>query len=74
MVKINFNLQRCKGCELCVDVCPKDNIRMSESINKMAGHSCAEIIDEEKCTGCGLCFLICPDMVIDIVAKQQEKA
>jgi len=64
-VKITFDVQRCKGCGLCVDACPKHNIKMSESLNKQ-GSNYAEIIDEERCTGCGLCYQICPDLVIQI--------
>ena len=32
MVEITFNIERCKGCELCVISCPIDNIKMSEML------------------------------------------
>jgi len=64
-VEIKFDRQRCKGCGQCVDVCPQENIEMSEKLNKK-GHHYAQIIDEAKCTGCGLCYLMCPDLVIEI--------
>ena len=65
MVKITFDIEKCKGCELCINVCPVNNIRMSKKLNKKGFHY-AEIIDEEKCTGCGFCFQMCPDLVIEI--------
>lgn len=63
--KIEFDIQRCKGCCLCIYVCPTENIKMSEKLNKK-GHPYAQLIDKNKCTGCGLCFQICPDLVIEI--------
>jgi len=65
MVEIKFNVEKCKGCEFCVGVCPIENIRMSNKLNKK-GYHYAEIVDEEKCTGCGLCFQMCPDLCIEI--------
>ncbi len=63
--RIKFETRECKGCGLCVDVCPKHIIKMSENFNQM-GHRYAEVSDEDKCTGCGLCFQMCPDLVIEI--------
>ena len=63
--KITFNVSLCKGCGLCVSVCPKQNIKMSDEVNQ-TGHQYAQLIDKNKCTGCGLCFQMCPDLVIEI--------
>ena len=51
--------------EICMGVCPVNNIKMSDNLNKK-GYHYAKIIDKEKCTGCGLCFQMCPDLVIEI--------
>ena len=72
MAKIKFDIERCKGCGFCVLACPRDNIRMSSSINK-GGHKYAEIIDEENCNGCGMCFRMCPDIVIKIASSKTGK-
>jgi len=72
MAKIKFRIERCKGCGLCVPVCPNDNIQMSCGINKL-GQKYAEVIDKDKCTGCGLCCLMCPDVVIAIAGGDEEK-
>ena len=63
--RISLNIDRCKGCGLCVGVCPVGVLRMSDKINHK-GYSCPEIIDGQRCTGCGMCYRMCPDMVIEI--------
>ncbi len=57
--------ERCKGCELCIGVCPQKIIAVSEKVNKK-GLRYVELVDAEKCTGCGLCFKMCPDCAIEI--------
>jgi 2-oxoglutarate ferredoxin oxidoreductase subunit delta len=65
MAEINLNLERCKGCGLCIGACPIDNLRISGTLNRQ-GVEPAEVIDPNRCTGCGMCFRICPDMAIEI--------
>ena len=65
-IKIKFDIQRCKGCGLCVHVCPKQTLEMSDELNQ-AGQRYAQLIDKDECTGCGLCFQMCPDLIIEIV-------
>lgn len=65
MAKVTFNNERCKGCKLCIDVCPRKIIIMSKKINSK-GYCTAEVIDMEKCTGCAFCATICPDCAIEV--------
>jgi 2-oxoglutarate ferredoxin oxidoreductase subunit delta len=61
-----IDLERCKGCELCVGVCPQHVIRMAESFNAKGYHP-AQLIDPAGvCTGCGVCAIICPDVAITV--------
>ena len=71
MVKVVVNKERCKGCGLCVEVCPKGVLKMSNSFNKM-GYHFVEVVDESKCMGCKNCVTICPDVVIELY-KIEEK-
>ena len=59
---------RCKGCELCVFVCPVKILTMGDSYNKR-GVSYPFCVDDEKCTGCRACAIICGDLAIEIEVK-----
>jgi 2-oxoglutarate ferredoxin oxidoreductase subunit delta len=69
MDKIQFSILRCKGCGLCIGVCPKHILKMSKQFNP-AGNSYVEITDIDECTACGMCFQMCPDLAIEIDKKQ----
>jgi 2-oxoglutarate ferredoxin oxidoreductase subunit delta len=62
--KIIINTERCKGCGLCVTVCPKGGIVISKQSNK-TGYFPAQA-NNTDCTGCAVCAIICPDAAIVI--------
>ncbi|MDM8534053.1 4Fe-4S binding protein [Clostridiaceae bacterium HSG29] len=64
--KVTFNTDICKGCELCIDVCPVNIIVMDESMINVKGFHPATVIEMEKCIGCGNCAITCPDSVIKV--------
>jgi len=65
MIIVKVIEEKCKGCSLCIDACPKGVLGISSKMNRRGFHP-AEVIFQEKCTGCGLCFLMCPDVAIEI--------
>jgi 2-oxoglutarate ferredoxin oxidoreductase subunit delta len=67
--KIIINSERCKGCGLCIEVCPKGGIVISRQSNKH-GYFPAEAVNSD-CTGCAMCALMCPDAVI-VVQREDE--
>lgn len=65
MAKIEVDLDRCKGCLLCAEFCPKKIIEASDSLNSK-GYYPAKQTDPEQCTGCAICARMCPDVAITV--------
>ena len=63
--KIVVDEERCKGCELCIPVCPKHIMVMSKKFNKKGYHPATQI-NLEECTGCAFCAMTCPDVAIEV--------
>ncbi len=57
----------CKGCQLCIGVCPKSVIAISEKLNTASYHPA--YYTGENCTGCSLCYYACPEPGAIIVVK-----
>jgi len=68
---VTFNIETCKGCELCIEACPQDSIRLSPSINAQGYHYA--VLIEDNCTGCTNCALVCPDAVITVFRENKKK-
>ena len=66
MAKVTFDVDRCKGCGLCVSACPKNILCIATDRLNKGGHSPAVITDEEKCVGCAFCATMCPDCCITV--------
>lgn len=75
MNRIEFREERCKGCLLCMAVCPKEIITISPRFNR-SGYKVVEILPENlgSCTYCTACALVCPDCAILInIGKKKKK-
>ncbi|MDZ7672663.1 MAG: 4Fe-4S binding protein [Halanaerobiales bacterium] len=64
-----FDIERCKGCELCTAVCPVSIIDMSEEINSH-GYHFAKVDEQDKCISCAMCATMCPDVVIKVYKEE----
>ncbi len=63
--RIRIDIERCKGCALCIESCPKECIFLSEELN-LKGYYVASFDPSSQCTGCGNCALMCPDVAIAV--------
>lgn len=66
MNKVTIRDDQCKGCGLCVSVCPKRILKISDHRLNAKGFRPAEVIDIQKCIACAFCATICPDVVIEV--------
>ena len=68
---ILIDRELCKGCYLCISVCPNHLIGVSDTLNH-TGYYPAEVKNKQgdsegsTCTGCAMCALICPDVAIEV--------
>ena len=63
---ITFDEEKCQGCGLCIEVCPKKILTIDRSRVNGRGHSTIAITDEKSCIRCALCAMMCPDCVIEV--------
>lgn len=68
---VQINIENCKGCELCVNECPQDSLKMSKNINKNGYHYA--VLVEDNCTGCTNCALVCPEAIITVLRESKTK-
>ncbi|MFI3258935.1 MAG: 4Fe-4S dicluster domain-containing protein [Rikenellaceae bacterium] len=69
--KIVVDIQRCKGCAVCVTACPIEVLSMSTQVNDK-GYNYVVMTKEESCTGCASCGVICPDSCIKVYRERVE--
>jgi 2-oxoglutarate ferredoxin oxidoreductase subunit delta len=64
--RIEIDIERCKGCELCTTACPHSLISMAEDFNAQGYHFAVFMNTDGRCNGCALCAEMCPDIAIEV--------
>ena len=62
---VEVDIERCKGCNLCVVACPTNVLQLAKQVNGK-GYNYSYMENPEACTGCMSCSLVCPDSVITV--------
>ena len=60
---IHIQIDYCKGCGYCIDICPKKVLEKSFELTRKGFYPPA-VKALERCTGCHACQDICPDFAI----------
>ncbi len=69
--KIHLIVDRCKGCEFCVEFCPREVLEMSTDFNTK-GYHYPVVVKADLCVECDLCEVICPDFAIFCLPDEPE--
>ena len=67
MSSVEIEVEKCKGCGLCVSVCPKGVLKMFDDTND---HGYFYLVSDGDCSGCRNCYLVCPDACVSVFRKK----
>lgn len=66
LYEVLVNRPWCKGCGLCVSVCPKKVLELDERVKSVP-------VRMDDCIGCHQCDFICPDLAITVNERSTDE-
>jgi 2-oxoglutarate ferredoxin oxidoreductase subunit delta len=70
--KHTMDTRRCKGCGLCIEVCPAHVLEMSSELSAL-GCFPAYQARPKDCIFCTACCIMCPDVAIAISETEDNE-
>jgi 2-oxoglutarate ferredoxin oxidoreductase subunit delta len=64
---------RCKGCNFCIEYCPKQILVASEEFNEK-GYHFPVVTDDKACVNCKVCEDICPEFAIFSITREENES
>jgi NAD-dependent dihydropyrimidine dehydrogenase PreA subunit len=58
MYMVKIDLDKCKGCGECVDICPSEVLEMADEK--------ANVANPDECAGCESCVEVCEEGAITV--------
>ena len=69
---IVVDTNRCKGCVLCVEACPKNVLALAAKRVNVNGYPYVQAVNPDSCIGCASCGIVCPDGCITVYKMKVE--
>lgn len=69
---VTVDVDRCKGCDLCVVACPTDTLSLMDKEVNDRGYHYAYMSHPQACIGCAACATVCPDACIEVYRVIQK--
>ncbi len=69
--KHEIESERCKGCGLCINFCPKNVLEIVDKVNAK-GHFPVFQVRPDDCIHCAICCIVCPDVAIKITKGEKH--
>ena len=63
--------ERCKGCDFCINYCPRKVLEMSTEFN-VKGYHYPVFTAPDRCVGCHFCEALCPEFAIYVLEPPEE--
>ena len=63
--------ERCKGCDFCIEYCPRNVLKMPTEFN-VKGYHFPVFDAPDRCVGCHFCEALCPEFAIYVVEPPEE--
>ena len=63
--RVSIDIERCKGCGLCVWACSKDVLEMGFERTNAKGYYYPVVVGDD-CSACAQCGIVCPDVCIGV--------
>lgn len=60
--EIQINRDFCKGCGICIQMCPEDVYQADREGKPL-------VVEPDRCIWCERCEIYCPDFAINLVGK-----
>ncbi|MDD6647912.1 MAG: 4Fe-4S binding protein [Firmicutes bacterium] len=69
MADITIDKACCKGCNICLTVCPKKIFIRSKKRSRY-GSAMPDVSNTEECLVCRMCERLCPDGAINVEGEK----